>query len=59
MNKDKIIQVLDVISKDAENDAKNFDGKEFNGKNVAEYLGNHGASISSLAEILKKFIEEK
>ena len=55
--KDKI-KVLDMIAQDMEDDARNFDGKPFTGKVVAEYFGNQGAAISALAKILKSFIEE-
>jgi len=57
-NSQRIKQVLQDIAKDAEDDAKNFDGKPFTGKNVAEYLGNHGASIATLAKICEKIVEE-
>ncbi len=45
-------EVLEMIAKDMKNDAKNFDGREFNGKIVAEYFGNHGAAVAALAEII-------
>ena len=57
-DKEKTIEILDMISKDAEDDATNFDGTEFNGKNVGVYFGNHGASISTLAKIIKGIVEE-
>lgn len=57
-DKERTIEILDMVSKDAENDATNFDGKEFNGKNVGVYFGNHGASISTLAKIVKGIVEE-
>ena len=53
------IKILDMIAKDMANDAKNFDGKPFNGKTVAEYFGNQGAAIAALAEVLKSTIKEK
>lgn len=52
-----LIWSLQAIADDAEQDAKNFDGKPFNGKTVAEYFGNHGASIRALALALKMVIE--
>ena len=58
MSKDKKIKVLKMIADDMKNDAKNFDGKPFNGKVVAEYFGHQGAAISALAKTLKSFIEE-
>ena len=36
------------------NDAKNFDGRPFNGKTVAEYFGNQGAAIAALADMIKE-----
>lgn len=50
---DKRIKVLQMISDDMAQDAKDFDGKPFNGKVVAEYFGNQGAAISALADIMK------
>ncbi len=57
-DKEKAIKILDMVSEDAKNDATNFDGQEFNGKTVGTYFGNHGASISTLAKIVKGIIEE-
>ena len=54
---DKVTKVLEIIAEDMKNDAKNFDGKPFNGKTVAEYFGNQGAAIAALAEIVKDHIE--
>lgn len=59
MNVDKAVKVLDMIASDMENDAKEFDGKPFNGKTVAMYFGNHGAAIATLANIVKLIIEGK
>ena len=55
MKKEK--RILELIMEDMKNDAKNFDGRPFNGKIVAEYFGNQGAAISALAEIIKSVIE--
>ncbi len=52
-------KVLDMIIEDMENDAKNFDGKPFNGKTIAEYLGNQSAAIATLAKIIKSILEEE
>lgn len=57
-DKERTIEILDMVSKDAKDDATNFDGAEFNGKNVGVYFGNHGASISTLAKIIKGIVEE-
>jgi len=48
------IKVLEMIAKDMKNDAKNFDGRPFNGKTVAEYFGNQGAAIAALADMIKE-----
>lgn len=54
MDTNKLIEVLGMISDDAEKDAKNFDGKPFTGKTVGVYFGYHGAAISALADALKE-----
>jgi len=54
-----MIEVLGMVANDMKNDAKNFDGKPFNGKTVAEYFGNQGAAISALANIIKTILESK
>jgi len=59
MEKEKIVKTLEMIAEDAENDAKNFDGQPFTGKTVGTYMGNHGASISALANIVKELVEDK
>ena len=51
--------VLEMIARDMKNDAKEFDGRPFNGRTVAEYLGNLGAAIAALADIVKSLLEEK
>ena len=55
---DKRIKVLETIAKDTKTDAKEFDGKPFNGKTVAQYFGNHGAAIATLADILRSILEQ-
>ena len=57
--RDKIIRVMDMVSKDVEEDAENFDGKEFNGRNVATYFGNQGAAIKAIADAVKAILEEQ
>lgn len=59
MDKDKMIGVLKLVQEDVENDAKNFDGKPFNGRTVAEYFGNHGAAIQAIAKILQAILKEQ
>ncbi len=56
---DKRIAVLEAIAQDMKNDARDFDGRPFNGKTVAEYFGNQGAAIAALANIVKSLLEDK
>jgi len=58
MKDDKRIIILTMIANDMKNDAKNFDGKPFNGKTVAEYNANLGAAIAALADIVKSILKE-
>ena len=57
MTNGKKIEVLKMIAGDVENDAKEFDGKPFNGRTVAQYFGNHGAAIKALANIVREILE--
>jgi hypothetical protein len=59
MNEKKIIETLEMISQDMADDAKNFDGKPFTGRTVAEYFGNQGAAIATLANIVKLLIKAR
>ncbi len=52
------IDVLKMIAEDARNDATNFDGQPFTGKTIGTCLGNHGASIAALANILRELLEK-
>jgi hypothetical protein len=49
---DEIHRVLRDIQDDMANDASRFDGTPFNGRTVAEYLGNIGAAVAALARIV-------
>jgi len=49
-------EILSTISADMANDAREFDGKPFNGRTVAEYLGNQGAAIAALADVLARIV---
>lgn len=59
-NEDRInrVKILDMIAKDMKNDARDFDGRPFNGRTVAQYFGNQGAAISALAKIIKAMQQE-
>lgn len=51
------IEILEMIAADTKKDAADFDGRPFNGKTVAEYFGNQGAAIKTLADIMKSILE--
>lgn len=57
--KKRKIEVLEMIAKDMESDAKNLDGRPFSGKVVAEYFGHRGAAIAALAKIIKSNLENQ
>ncbi len=59
MNKERLIEICEDIALDMENDAREFDGKPFNGSTVATYFGNHGAAIKALADIIKELIKNE
>jgi len=56
MDKARKIEVLNMISEDAKNDAIYYEGKPFNGREVAEYFGKQGAGIATLARIIRKIV---
>lgn len=51
--KDKLIIILELIEEDMEKDVKQFEGQEFNGRNVSTQLGRQAAAISTLANVIK------
>jgi hypothetical protein len=53
----KALETLTMIAADMAEDARAFDGKPFNGRTVAEYLGNQGAAIAALANIMKLLVQ--
>ena len=53
------IKILEKIAEDMANDAIDFDGKPFNGKTVATYLGYQGAAIAALADLIKDMLAEE
>ena len=57
MNKKQIIETLEMIAEDQAKDAKEFEGKPFNGRTIGEYFGYQGAAIAALANIIKEMIE--
>lgn len=59
MDYNQKIKILKMIADDMKNDAKNFDGRPFNGKTVAEYFGNQGAAIAALAHIIESILEKE
>jgi len=58
MDRDRLIKVMDMVAEDVKNDAAKFDGKPFNGRTMAEYMGNHGAAIAVIAETVKEILLE-
>lgn len=56
MDTTKAREVLRMIQEDMRKDAEEFDGKPFNGRTVAEYFGNHGVAIATLAKILESHL---
>ncbi len=48
------IEVLNMIEEDMKDDAREFEGKLFNGQNVSRYLGCLGAAIAALASIIRE-----
>lgn len=56
--KGKLIKICSQVAFNVENDAKEFDGRSFDGKTVAQYFGYHGAAIKALADVIKAFIED-
>lgn len=58
MEEGKLIKICGQVAEDVQRDAKEFDGKPFDGKTVATYFGYHGAAIKALADVLKKLIED-
>lgn len=58
MNKERMIEVMNMVVEDTENDARTFDGKPFTGKTMAEYMGNHGAAIAAVAKAVITIVEE-
>lgn len=58
MDVNKINDVLEMIIEDCEQDVKDFDGKEFNGKTLGELHGILEAKIMALAKILKEVVNK-
>jgi len=56
-DKERIIKIMDMVADDVKNDARNFDGKPFTGKTMAEYMGNHGAAIAAIAKSVKEILK--
>lgn len=50
-------KVLEMIARDMESDAKNLDGEPFTGATIGKYLGNQGAAIAALANIIKFILD--
>jgi len=59
MQLQEMAHILEMVAEDMEKDAKEFDGKPFNGKTVATYFGNQGAAIAAIATVVKKLVERE
>lgn len=55
---DTIVRRMEMIAQDMADDAKNFDGKPFNGRTVAEYFAYQGAAIATLADTIKLLVND-
>ena len=51
MNKEKVVEVLEMIVQNMADDAKNFDDKPFTERTFAEYFGNR----DTLMEVVMQF----
>ncbi len=58
MEDSRKIEVLRMIATDMKNDARDFDGRPFDGRTVATYFGNQGAAITALARIMESVVEQ-
>lgn len=58
MDKTNAVRVLGLIAGDAEGDVREFEGKPFNGRAIADFNGKQNAMIQALANILKELVEE-
>jgi len=56
MNKDRMLEVLNMLIYDCEKDVDDFDGREFNGKTLGELHGIIEAKIQALAKIIKEML---
>lgn len=59
MDKKRCVEVARMISEDAKNDVKHFDGQPFTGKIVGEYMGRQAACIDALAKIIVEILEDE
>jgi hypothetical protein len=58
MDKARVMEVMDLIAKDAENDVNEMEGKPFTGRAVSVQFGNVGAMLVALANAVKALVEE-
>jgi hypothetical protein len=56
METNKLRKICEQVMFDVKNDAKEFDGRSFDGKTVATYFGYHGAAIGALAEVVASLV---
>ena len=53
----KLIKICEQVAANMENDAREIDGKPFDGKTVGTYFGYQGAAIMALSGVVKKLVE--
>ena len=56
VDKGRLLKICEEVAADIERDAKEFDGKPFDGKTVATYFGYQGAAIQTLANVIKELL---
>jgi hypothetical protein len=54
----RLVDICRTIAADMAQDAKDFDGKPFNGRTAAEYFGHQGAAIAALANALAEVLAD-
>lgn len=53
---ERLLEICEQVANDMKSDAKEFDGKPFDGKTVATYFGYQGAAIAALSNVIKEIL---
>lgn len=56
MDKARKIEVLKMIVEDAKSDAMYYEGRPFNGREVATYFGKIGAMVATLSKVIEHIV---